>query len=106
MPEPLPVDVVTSTWDYIVGTASIVGSLGAGGALLIAALAYRRQVDDTRRQQAAQVLIRVADSQLGPRVEVVNGSDQPIFKIHWRIQAPGPPILAPVQRDFGGFGAG
>jgi len=57
---PLPVDVVTSSWDYIVGTADILAGLGAAGALLIAALAYRRQVDDSLRQQVAKVTLTSA----------------------------------------------
>jgi hypothetical protein len=34
------------------------GGIFAGGALLIAAIAYKRQVDDKRRQQASKVVMR------------------------------------------------
>src|SRR5689334_20783177 len=55
MPEPLPVDVVRDWWDYLVGGVGIVSGIATAAAFLIAALTYKRQVDDARRIQASQV---------------------------------------------------
>lgn len=78
---PLPVDVVTSTWDYIVGTADILAGLGAAGALLIAARAYSRQVDESSRKQATLIDVVTRQSDESPGIKdclVVNKSDQSI----------------------------
>jgi hypothetical protein len=60
MPQPLPVDVATSTWDYIVGGVNIVSGLATAGALIIAAQAYRRQIENESRAQAALVTLNLS----------------------------------------------
>ena len=78
---PLPVDVTSTWWDYVVDVADILAGLGAAGALLIAALAYRRQVDEAVRRQAAAVVLQiVSDQEREGQTEIYvhNGSDQEI----------------------------
>jgi hypothetical protein len=45
----LPVDLVPSAWDYVVDFADIVAGVGAAGALFVAAMVYRRQIEDVRQ---------------------------------------------------------
>lgn len=78
---PLPVDVVRDWWDYLVGGVGIVSGVATAGALWVAALAYRRQVDDAFRQQATEVVISVTalDKPAQVAVHAENHSDQPVL---------------------------
>jgi hypothetical protein len=82
MAKPLPVDVVTSTWDIIGVIANVVAGVGAAGALLIAALAYLRQVNDAQVADAAKVVIRVDDVRAAGRVVVLveNHGSEPMYE--------------------------
>ena len=54
--------------------------------LLIAALAYKRQVGDARRAQAAKVTVTAIENDIGKAVvEVENNSDEPIYKVRWDV---------------------
>jgi hypothetical protein len=57
-PPPLPVDVVTSTWDYIVGTADIPAGLGGPGVkeLVIPLADELRQIERARLDRYQQRL--------------------------------------------------
>ena len=44
-----------SFWDILGALGDFFGGIFAGGALLIAAIAYKRQVDDSRRSQASSI---------------------------------------------------
>jgi hypothetical protein len=82
-PPPLPVDVVTSTWDYIVGGVGIVSGLATAGALLIAAQAYRRQTENESRAQAALITLSLErDDDVGDVwiLTMSNASNQPVVK--------------------------
>src|SRR4051794_19338991 len=80
-PPLLPVDVVSTWWDYVVDGSGVLSGLGAAGALLIAALAYSRQVDDALRLQATKVSVNIVEMETPPRLDfnAVNDSDQPIM---------------------------
>jgi hypothetical protein len=79
---PLPVDVTTSVWDVLGAVGDFVGGVGTALALVIAAMAYRRQVDDARRAQAAKILIRFEQ---GPgdmmHIVVGNAGDTPVYQV-------------------------
>jgi hypothetical protein len=82
--KPLPVDVTTTWWDYVIDVADILAGLGAAGAMLIAALAYRRQVNDARITQASLISLRwVRFDEPGHRgvigrIEIVNDSTKSV----------------------------
>lgn len=83
--KPLDVDVVSTPWDYIVDAADIFAGLGTLGALIVAVLVYRRQVDDARRSQAARIIPHlVSGYKESPTYiyTVKNFSDLPIFDLH------------------------
>lgn len=72
--------------------ATSVGAIGAGGALVIAALAYRRQTIDRHREQASRVaawieldwIMAHGGVRVRPRkflLHVRNASQQPIFNV-------------------------
>lgn len=100
---PLPVEVTSTWWDYVVDVADVLAGLGAAGALLIAALAYRQQVQDKRRQLASRVTIRVGDGQVGKQVEVVNDGEMAIYKALWVVESPEDPMVISKHSDSGRF---
>jgi hypothetical protein len=59
MPQPLPVDVVSTWLDYFVVGADVLAGLGAAGALIVASAAYSRQIDPYghRPDKAATILL-------------------------------------------------
>src|SRR4051812_15776060 len=57
MPQPLPVDVVSTWWDYFVDGVAVVSGLATALAFIYAAQTYHRQIEDRRRDQASKVLI-------------------------------------------------
>ncbi len=57
--QPIQVNKVTDVWDVLTALGGTVGGIGAAGALLIAALVYRKQTDDTRRRQASEISVEV-----------------------------------------------
>lgn len=57
--QPIRVDNVTDWVDILTLVVGSVSAVGAAGALLIAALVYRRQVDDARRQQASGISLEI-----------------------------------------------
>jgi hypothetical protein len=87
----LPVDLVQSAWDYVVDIADITAGVGAAGALFVAAMVYRRQVEDVRQAQASMVTVTVTSkkaSGLDPRdgiiyVVINNYSSLPIYQVKW-----------------------
>jgi hypothetical protein len=93
--EPLPVDVVSSWWDYLVDAASLVAGLGTLGALIVAVVVFRRQVEDSRSAQASQVVVSVStdvEDHTGtsavPKLVVENKSNLPIFKLTIYVSLP------------------
>ncbi|MEV1295224.1 hypothetical protein [Pseudonocardia sp. NPDC049635] len=48
---------MTTGWDIVNAIAQTIGALGTAGALIVAVQVYRRQVNDQRRDQAAQVVV-------------------------------------------------
>src|SRR4051812_33423284 len=83
MPQPIPVDVLTSWTDIASVGIDSIAAIGTVGALLIAAKAYSRQVDDASRRQASQVVVRAIGEGVGEELkiallEVENTSDQPV----------------------------
>lgn len=77
----------TSAWDIISTVADSIAGLGTLGALIVAVIVYRRQVNDARRLQASRVLIEVPHPDDGTdelALIVRNVSDLPIYSIHVR----------------------
>jgi hypothetical protein len=100
--KPLPVDVTSTWWDYVVDVADILAGLGTAGALLIAAFVYRRQVDESFRQQATKVVIYEVEtpSELVTLKTsfVENRSDQPVLLASAHVLGPG--AHGAVEWDF------
>ncbi|MFF2712647.1 hypothetical protein [Paenarthrobacter sp. NPDC058040] len=80
-----------SAWSTFAGAvATTVGALLTGGALLIAALTYRRQVadkhreaKDKREEQAGKIIVRVVRRMNGQSlVDLKNPTSLPIFKLN------------------------
>lgn len=65
-------------WDIVNAIAQSIGALGTMGALLVAALVYRRQVADARSAQARRVRAAYGPSHL----ELHNDSGAPIYEAY------------------------
>lgn len=60
MPEPLPVEVVSDWWDYLVDGVGVLSGVATALALGVAALALKRQVDQDKQAQAAKVTMSIS----------------------------------------------
>lgn len=66
-------------WDIVNAIAQSVGAIGTTGALLVAALVYRRQAADQHRAQASRVRLRATPKSAAEwKLEMTNDSDQPV----------------------------
>lgn len=83
-------DADDSFWDILSALGDFFGGIFAGLALLVAAIAYKRQVDDKRREQAAKVVLRSRRDPDGAlTIDLYNGSDEPITVLAGRAGASG-----------------
>lgn len=76
-------------------SVGVVSGLATAGALLIAALAYKRQVNDARSAQASMVTLGISSEfadqtgdDLQPKLVVNNYSGLPVYKLGIRIWYP------------------
>lgn len=74
--------------EWVTAAGSLVGALGAGGALLVAASAYRVQIRDRTREHASRISVSHAEVELpdgavAPGATVRNAGDEPIY--HWEV---------------------
>src|SRR3954451_20574465 len=98
--QPILVDTVTSAWDIVGTMANALAGLGAVGALLIAALAYRRQVEDARAAQASKVVLYFQ----GNDVIIENCSPTPIYDVQLYFQLPAGRIELGLYEQCLGYG--
>jgi hypothetical protein len=80
-PAPLQVDTVTSVWDVLGALGDFIGGVGAAFGLVVAAVTYKRQVDDRRREQAAKVTLTEARQDGRLTLVIENGSNMPIGRV-------------------------
>lgn len=84
----LPGDTKPSTTDWISAWATVVGSIGTAGALLVGTFTLLRQVQDQHRAQASRVIVRIEENEgednLPPTAIVSNLSDLPIYRVTLR----------------------
>lgn len=83
----LPGDTKPSTTDWISAWATVAGSIGTAGALLVGTYTLFRQIRDQHRAQASRVIVRVEESEdetSPPTATVSNLSDLPIYKVTLR----------------------
>lgn len=85
-------------WEILNAVAQSVGAVGTTGALIVAALAYRRQVADRRSAQASRVLLRRESGGGDVFYTLLNDSDLPVTVIDFVETAPFP-LQGKVTRD-------
>lgn len=98
-PSPIPVDAVDSFWGILGSIGDFVGGVGAAFALVVAALAYRRQVNDSLRRQASEVTVKITEvpSKYGGAppykyaIRLDNKSDQSVELTHYDLNGYPPP---------------
>jgi hypothetical protein len=80
---PLPVDVTSTWWDYVVDVADVLAGLGTMGALVVAAMVYRRQEHDKRIIQASRIIVSatIDEAQSTAMITVRNRSDLPVYGV-------------------------
>lgn len=83
-PVTVPVPDPANAWDILNAIAQSVGALGTTGALIVAAVAYRRQVQDHRRAQASRMTVSFVDSR--NEVIVRNNSDLPVYNVSFQFR--------------------
>ena len=80
---PLPVDVTSTWWDYVVDVADVLAGLGTMGALVVAAMVYRRQEHDKRIIQASRIIVSatIDEAQSTAMITVRNRSDLRVYGV-------------------------
>jgi len=75
---------MTTGWHIANVIAQSIGALGTMGALIVAVRVYRRQEDDSRREQARRVTVKMDNRYT---IVVANHSDLPItaFRHEWTV---------------------
>ena len=90
---PITVVIQNDWWSSFLSVtstvATAVAAVGSAGALVVAALVYRRQGNDSRSQQASRVLTFVRDGNGSVEWAAQNLSDLPIYEVAY--MAPVPP---------------
>jgi len=69
---------MTDSVQTAVDISTIISGVATGGALIVAAITYRGQVKDKRREQASRILVERAEARM---VKVVNRSELPIYNL-------------------------
>jgi hypothetical protein len=87
--KPLPVDVVSTWWDYFVDVADLLAGCGTMGALIVAALTFKRQLHGLRQAQASSVTVWLSSSKDGLDFNLLNSSSACVYEVYVTFEAYG-----------------
>jgi hypothetical protein len=89
LPQPLEVDNIADVWTMLTALGTLGAAVGTVAAFWLAAVSYRRQVDEQARQYASKVTVYV--NALEGEMGVENLGDLPVYSVTLRAAHPRAP---------------